>query len=505
MVSISWRNRDSLVEITEANQSEGMGSRTARGGVIAIGASFAKAIIQLLMGVVLSRLLSLDDFGVVVMAGTFIAFLSMFSDLGMGGATVQRLKVDHGLLSALFWIGCSVGVGLFLLCCALAPAVALLYRDDRLIQIVIAAALVIPLTSLGSQHQAIMTRQARWLEIQLIIVVSQLLSSLLAVYAAWAWSFGYWALPLQSVSAALFTTLCFWTLCRWRPGWPEAWQEARSAVHFGGYVMLFNAVNYAHRQMDNVIVGRTLGAAQLGLYFRGYALFMLPLTMIVWPIGTAVAPLLARQQEHPDRFAATYYSALAVVYAISAPVAGGLFLFATEGITLLYGAKWVESAEVLSILAIAILWQPAYTSGGWIDMSLGRSKRHFHASLIAAAVYLTAFLIGAQYGIAGVAKAYLAANCLVVPPWVWWTSRGTLINWFGIMKACRGSVVALVLAVFLTWQLSPHIGGDWYVNLFVRAFLYGIVYLAVGVAFLKFDRGWAQLLLSAAGKLRSGS
>lgn len=504
MVKLSWSSRNSQTEILLANDAEGMGERSARGGAIGIGANVAKAILQLLVGAVLSRLLSLDDFGVFVMAGTFLAFLGMFNDFGMGGATVQRLRVDQGLVSALFWIGFGVGLGLFMLCIALAPAVALLYRDERLVEIVAVSSLVIPLTALGSQHQAIMTRQARWTEIHCVTVASQLVGGGLAIWSAWSLSLGYWALPLQSVSAACSSTALFWLLCRWRPGWSSQWAEARNAVHFGGYIMLFNAVNYAHRQMDNVVVGRVLGAAQLGLYSRGYNLFMMPLTMVVWPIGSAIAPLLSRHQQEPQRFAAIYYSALAAVYVVTAPLAGGLFLFARESVTILYGEKWVASADVLAILAIAILWQPAYTSGGWIDLSLGRSKRHFHASVFAAFAYLAAFAIGVQHGITGMAKAYLFANILVVPPWIWWTSRGTLINFAGVLRAGRGAAIALILAVLITMEASPYIHGDWLLNFFLRAVVYGASYVLLSLAWFKLDPAWSQLVMFSISKLRPG-
>jgi PST family polysaccharide transporter len=270
-------------------------------------------------------------------------------------------------------------------------------------------------------------------------------------------------------------------------------------------MMLFNSVNYAHRQGDNLIVGRELGAAALGLYSRGYNLFMLPLMMIAWPIASVVMPLMSRQQDDPPRFATTYASALASVYLLTAPVAGGLFLFSQEAITVLYGAKWVESAAVLQILAIAILWQPAYTSGGWIDLSLGRSKRQFQASLACAGVYLTCYLIGVRYGIVGMAKGYLCSNLIIIVPWLWWTSRGTLITFGLILRSVRGSIFALAGALLVTWLATPHLPGEGLLNFVLRCTLYGATYSLVTLICWKVDRGWSTLIMSAISKLKSNA
>lgn len=507
MSYLHWSFRNSAQEVEEANRTEEMGRKTARGGVLGVGASFTKAIIQLVITALLSRILDIDDYGVAAMSGTVLAFFGMFSDLGMGGAIVQRQTVDQRLLSNLFWISSAVGVGLFLIICALSPLVAMFYHDSRLIGLVAFAGLGIPLASLSSAHQAMMARQARWVELNGLFVVSQILAGVIAVLAALYLAIGYWALALQGVLGGFFVLIALWTVCRWRPSGPRNLREARHAVHFGGFLMAFNFVNYAHRQMDNLIVGRTLGAAELGLYSRGYNLFMLPLTMVVWPMAGVVTPLLARQQDEPDRFAATYYGALAAVYVITAPLAGGLFLFAEESVTLLYGAKWVEVSGVLSILAIALLWQPAYSSGGWIELSLGRSKRHFYAISVAAPAYLAAFLIGVQDGILGMAKAYLVANVVIVGPWLWFTSMRTKITLAGILRATRGSLLAMGAAVAVIWALTPyvHVPGGWIVDFFVRAALFGLVYLLVLLVCWRFDRGWSDIITPALNKLMPAS
>jgi O-antigen/teichoic acid export membrane protein len=501
MTSAGLSHRNSSIEVSEANHVNEIGRKSARGGIISLTSNVIRTIMQLIFTAVLSRLLSIDDYGSMAMSSTIIYFFALFSDIGLGGAAIQRRLVDQQILSTLFWIGCFVGLLLCFVCWICAPLAGVFYHDDRLVGVIALSSVIIPLGSLGSQHLALLTRQARWKAINAASIVSQIVGGVLAMALAYIFSIGYWALAVQSVSAAMVNTAFLWFLCRWRPGWPTEWGQARSSLSFGGYLMAFVGLNYVHRQMDNVIVGRSLGSVALGFYSRGYNLFMLPLTAIVWPIASVVQPLLSRQQDDPHRFALTYGSALASVYLITLPFAGGLYLFSDECVTILYGQKWHESSDILHILAIAIVWQPAFTSAGWIEISLGRTKRHFQAACCSVLIYLVAFIIGVKGGTVGMAKAYVIANMVVVGPWLWWATRGTAISLGGILTAVRGSIVALGLSVGTTLIMSPYLPGNGVLNFFGRALFFGIVYLCVALVLWKIDHRWAALIRGALSKL----
>jgi O-antigen/teichoic acid export membrane protein len=178
-----------------------------------------------------------------------------------------------------------------------------------------------------------------------------------------------------------------------------------------------------------------------------------------------------------------------------------LYLFSDECVTILYGQKWHESADILHILAIAIVWQPAFTSAGWIEISLGRTKRHFQAACCSVLIYLVAFIIGVKGGTVGMAKAYVIANMVVVGPWLWWATRGTAISLGGILTAVRGSIVALGLSVGTTLIMGPYLPGEGVLNFFGRALFFGIVYLCVVLVLWKIDHRWAALIRGALSKL----
>jgi len=503
MISLEAIRKRSRLEIDNCNKSHDLAGKTARGGVISLASNLVKVFTQLFITAILSRILSVNDYGLMAMSWALIAFLAMFQDMGMATATLRERVIDHRFVSTLFWVGLGVSLIIYLICCALSPLASLFYRDDRLTAIVIFSALTIPLAALGGQQETLLTRQGRFLEIQTIRTGSQALGGLVAIVAAWLLNAGYWALAIQGVSALVIANIGFWSRSGWIPGRPSSLRSVRGAFSFGGYLMLFNAVNYAHRQMDNVIVGRVLGAASLGLYSRAYNIFMLPLTAITWPLGGVVIPLMARSQDDFDKLDRIYRSALASIFVLTAPVAGAFFLFAEEAVTILYGSKWLPSADVLRVLAIAILWQPAYTSGGWIEIALGRTKRHFHASVVAAGVYLICYLIGVRHGIFGIAVAYCVGNGLVILPWLWWCTRGTNTTLRGIWSSMSMPSLALLSATAITIATAPHIRLDWWPSLLCRGAIYGCSYLIFILLCARLNKGWFSLIEGSISKLFS--
>lgn len=491
-----WRKRTSLDEIEASNSDEIMKRKTAQGGLFGIISNLTSVLIQIILTAILSRILDVSDYGLMAISMSIISFFIIFSDMGFGAATIQQKNVTQQYVSSLFWLSILSSIIVAIICIALSGLIAGIFNEPQLTYLIIFSSTVIFLTSIGSQHQALLSRQARWIEVSLISVTSQILAGLLAVFSAWHFSFGYWALALQSVAAASLSAFGFWTLCKWRPGHPSDLRFVMSSFSYGGYLILFNAVNYIHRQSDNLVVGQQLGTTALGLYSRGYNLFMLPLTMVAWPIARVVVPLLSRQQDNPSEFRDIYCGALACVYLVTAPLAGGLFLFADECVKILYGDKWTESAEVLRILSVAIILQPAYTSGGWIELSLGRTRRHFHASVLASSVYLFAFWIGSKFGILGVASAYLYANIVIVVPWLWWATRGTKISLFDYFLCMRGSIVIISLSV-TSFVFIPKFENKVFIVDFVSdACLFGALFSAISIIYFLVDRPWSKLVIN---------
>jgi O-antigen/teichoic acid export membrane protein len=206
----------------------------------AIRGSFAKMCAQganytLRIGslMVMARLLSPKDFGLIGMVTSFTGVLSLFRDFGLSAATVQHVDVTEHQVSTLFWINILVGVLLGLLTTAMAPAAVAFYHEPHLFWVTIALGATFVFNAAGVQHSAILQRQMRFAALATIDVISWVVSTSLGITMAAA-GFKYWALVAATVSLPLVGSICLWLTAGWVPGRPRRGIGLRSMIRFGG-------------------------------------------------------------------------------------------------------------------------------------------------------------------------------------------------------------------------------------------------------------------------------
>lgn len=220
-----------------------LGSRSARGGAVTVTAQVCKFLIGTIGTIVLARLLSPQDYGLVGMIAIFVGFLSMFQYLGLSTATIQWAQLSHRQVSTLFWINLALSVAAGLVGAAGAPLVAWFYKDPRLIWITIGYSFTIILNGLGIQHEAILSRQMRFTAIAIVEVTAMAMGLFFAVVAA-CYGAGYWALVLNQ--AVMFSAIVVgvWATCRWRPSLPARDSSVRSMLSYGGNLTGFNIMTF---------------------------------------------------------------------------------------------------------------------------------------------------------------------------------------------------------------------------------------------------------------------
>jgi O-antigen/teichoic acid export membrane protein len=223
---------------------------------------------------VLARLLTLQDFGLISMVTAFTGLASLFRDMGLSMATVQRPHIDHAQVSTLFWVNVAISVVITSITAMLGPLIAWFYGEPRLKWITIVSAVAFIFGGLTVQHQALLRRQMRFTALAIIDVGSMLAGIIVAITSS-LYGAGYWALVLNQLVVGITTAMGVWLLCDWRPGLPVGHSGVRSMLAFGGNLTGANVLNYFVRNFDNILIGWYWGAQQLGLYTRAYQLLVI--------------------------------------------------------------------------------------------------------------------------------------------------------------------------------------------------------------------------------------
>ena len=405
-----------------------LGRRTARGGIIAVAAQPIRMLMQFVFTAILARLLAPEAFGMVAMATAVTSLVSLFSELGLTSATVQRAHVDQNMVSGLFFFSLGISFILMPLVWAMAPLAAWFFHDSRVAGLIMLLSVSFPLAALGSQHTALLLRSMRWMTLQWTGLAGHAAGGVAGILIAWKTDLGYWALAITGLVAQVVTLSLIWITCPWRPSLVTNWSDARSGLHFGAYLTGFSIVNFFHRQLDNIIIGWRFGATELGYYSRSYQLMLLPINLFNGPINSAIEPSLSRLQHDPERWRQAFLDALGLVVFLGAGVAACLIAVSEPLIVTIYGPGWEKSATIFQWLAVSIFAGVPMQAAGWIYMSLGQTRRMFIWSLIFVPAVGLGFLLAIPYGSVGIAISYAVTTSLLFVPCFAFACRGAPVS-----------------------------------------------------------------------------
>ncbi len=439
--------------------SSDLKGRSVRGGLLTLTSQGIQFVVQSVSTVVLARLLTPSDFGLVAMVVAITGLATAFADLGLSEATIQRKEITHAQVSALFWVNAAIGLGLTLITMSLAPVLAWFYHEPRLVLITLIASLTFLIGGLRVQPDALLKRQMRFSAIAFRDVTSMGLAVPIAILIALRGG-GYWALVSVPLTSNTIVMILSWVMVKWRPSWPRRGADVASMIAFGGNVAASYMIINLSRSADNVLIGRYWGAYPLGLYSRAYNLLMLPVRQLTGPVASVAVPAFSRIQGDPDRFARYYLRTMNLVIWVSAPIFGYLFVAAQPVIILMLGNRWREAAPVFQILAISALAQFLLESSVWLFISRGQSRNLLKLWLVISPLIVASYAIGLPFGIKGVALSGSLMLLCIIPGMLRYTFRGTEITLSRLGSAIVWpltlSILSVLLGVFALKSIHPN-------------------------------------------------
>lgn len=369
-----------------------------RGGMLYTAlAKYSRVLLSLGVTVVLARLLTPEEFGVVAIVLVFTGFFSLLSDFGIGPAIVQYQRLQAIDISSIFLLTLFIGLvlsGLFFLS---APVLGYLYRDPALTAVGRWIALTVIFYAASVVPKALAQKQLRFKAIGGITFGVQLISGGAAIVAAFAgWS--YYALVLKAIVESVLTFGAFFGLVRFPVFRRYDATAFRRIRRFSGYQFLFNFINYFSRNSDSLLIGRYFGAASLGLYDRGYRLMMLPVSNLTHVITPVVQPVFAKYQHDLSFVYRSYLQLVRLLAVIGFPLAIYLYFSAEEIVLLLYGAQWTASVPVFQLLALTVGLQMVMSSSGAIFQIANRTDLLFLSGTLSAFTTVAAILYGVLFG-----------------------------------------------------------------------------------------------------------
>ena len=428
-----------------------LSARAARGAAVAVTTQALKFLISLVATSVMARLLTPQDYGLIGMVAFVTGFVAMYKDLGLSVATIQKSEISSEQISTLFWVNVTLSVVITLFTVLISPLVAWFYKEPRLTWITVLTACGFLISGVAVQHEALLRRQMRYLALAIVGLVSVVTGYVVGIILAWR-GFSYWALVGSQLALIGTSTILTMALCRWVPKLPTRGSGVRPMLTFGGHLTGFTTINYFSRNLDNLLIGRFVGAQQLGLYSRAYQLMMLPIDQINEPITSVALPSLSRLTDSPELYRRAYLRMLEKVAMVTMPTV--VFLIATSDwiIRIVLGSQWVGAVQIFILLGVSGLFQPVANTTGWLLLSQGRANHMLQWGLISGPIIIISFLIGLPWGAVGVAASYMLTRILIVDPLLYWfVGRQGPVRTIDFYKTMAPFVVASLAALLATF------------------------------------------------------
>ncbi|MGA8761243.1 MAG: lipopolysaccharide biosynthesis protein, partial [Stellaceae bacterium] len=361
-----------------------------RGAAATVSGQGLALVAQIVSTVVLARLLTPSDFGVVAMVTTFSLLLMSFGLNGLTEVLIQCDEVDRYQASNLFWINCAAGLILAIGFAAAGSLLARFYRNPLVAHVAVGVSPAIFFGSTFVIHLALLRRAMRFAAVSAAEVVGRVVNTVVAVLLALR-GWGYWALVAGIVAQGLSTTIGAWWLCRWIPSLPRRQVGTRAMLRFAAHVYGRFSANYFARNFDNLLVGWRFNAVALGYYKKAYDLFALSATQLTSPVANVALAALSRVKHDPARFKRYLANSLGLIAMVAMAMSGDLTLVGQDMVRLVLGPKWLESGRIFVLFGPGIGLMLLSSTVGWIHLSIGKPERWLRWTILETAVTALSF------------------------------------------------------------------------------------------------------------------
>ncbi len=395
-----------------------MTSRFARNLGSMGSAQIATRITRLLTTIILTRLLTPNDYGLAAVVLTVYELVALFTRNGISAKVVQASEADVPELArtayTLTWIVCGA---LVLVQALLAMPIAWFYQDARLALPIALMGLIYLATPLSNIQGAFMQREGRLGRIALTGAVQMIAdNALTAIFALCG--MGMWAIILPKLLVAPIWTIGLRTGHAWRPhggfslvGWQDIARFSRDVV--GVELMTTLQAN-----VDNLIVGAFLGVQALGLYYFAFNAGLGITLGLVNAFGAAVYPHLCEVRQDPVALSRRYRATLRTMGKIVVPLILAQALLAPIYVPIVFGAKWVPAIPVMMLICLSALPRPFAATCSQLLKAIGRPAIELRWQAALTALLIAGLLLGTTAGIQGVAVAVLAVQATVLTVYV---------------------------------------------------------------------------------------
>ena len=395
------------------NAIHNLKERTIKNLTWSFGTRFFQQITQFAITAILARLLSPDIFGLLGMVTVFTGFATIFGELGISAALIQKEECSDKHYSTAFFLNVGSGILLSIFFILLSPLIANFYNKPQLKLIVTVLSVNFVITSFSIVQKAIYQKMMNFKILTLAESLSVVASGIVGITLALR-GYGVWSLVFQMITLTFVTTLLLWIFSPLRFKFAFSKQALKDIINFSMNVTGFNLINYFARNVDYLLIGKFLGTEALGYYTLAYKLMLYPLQNISSVISRVMFPAFSYIQHDLEKVRKNYLKMIKAISLVTFPAMLGLIAICPEFVYVIFGPKWENSIILIRILSICGMFQSIGTTVGVIILSLGKSELQLKLQILGTFIVTIVILLGMRWGVTGVALFYTIQSIIWV-------------------------------------------------------------------------------------------
>jgi len=457
--------------------SQSLTSRTVQ----ALSWSFVESAsvrgIRLFFGIVLARLLSPEQFGLVAMLTIFVAVAQSFLDSGFGAALIQKQDTTHLDTCSVFYFNIVMGMAVAGFLCLTAPYIAAFYSQPLLTPLMRVLSLTIVINSFGLIQNTILTKEIDFKTQTKVNVMASLLSGVVGVTMALR-GFGIWSLAGQQICSTLSGTILLWFFNSWRPALIFSLEALKKMFGFGSRILASGLLNTVFDNIYLVAIGKLFSPVDLGFYTRASLFQEVPSQTVSAMVGRVTFPVLASIQSDTAGLKRGTRKALIAVALVNFPMMVGLAVIARPLILVLLTDRWAESISYLQLLTFLGLLYPLHVINLSLLQALGRSKLLLRLEIVKKALIVINIAVTCRWGLSGMIYGMMAMSLISYYLNCYYT--GVLIGypfWEQLRDVLPSLFVALIMGIVVSVTGLLGFPNDW-IRLLVQIFVGVLAYAA---------------------------
>lgn len=434
-------------------------------GVIAnaIG-KYSNVIVFLVIGVILARILSVEDFGIVSVVMVFVLLLNILGELGLGPAIIQRKDLDDNDIATLFNLSLVIALAFSALFALFAYIVADFYENAVYISVCQLLSISVFFSIANIVPLAMLRKNKLFMHIALIQLIVNIFSGVITVYLALK-GLSYYSIVIRNVvqSGLTFLFMYHYAKLRMKPVFDI--KVIQSIFYYSSFQFGFGLINYLSKNIDKFSIGKFMSAQSLGFYDIAYKLMLYPVENLAHVITPVLHPVLSEHSTNIDLVYDSYKKVVHLLLLIGMPLSVFLFFTSREIILIVYGPKWEGSVPVFAFFSLSIWIFMVLSSVGAIFQSLNRTDLLFLSGILSTATNVIAIILGLYFNSIAIIALFksVAALFILLEAYILmihYTMKKSICDFLFVMA--KPALISLVMCVSLFYADKMHLMNNYF-------------------------------------------